>query len=402
MTERNENIYNLNAEQMKKLFGELDTSKESFQNIGKKLDELSDTFAEAIKNGANKEVLDQIIGEWSMEKYKLDLMSHEHLKNADVIGRPDPMKEYIKDSYENLGKTIGSVNEQTKGILDNFKNGLIKGKDALTNAIKGINEKAKSLFKEGQEKIAEKFSLSLDNMKDKLSEKTVDAMVITAKTAEAFDRRHDRSKDVLQSGIKATIKREGELLDKNQENLAKKLQNISDSKFTKTSRIKAGVKTIGDAVKGKEFKAYEPEEKSVADIGREYQQAMKQASVKSKGIEMGTNVKINALKSWSLLDRAVANVGAKMARKASLAINAGIQKFGSDKMKTMAKEKGDDLNKSAEKVNDISDQKFASNVKEDFYKDIVNDSKSEDKTMKEEPIKTGEPNKDKDQDVPER
>ena len=399
MTERNENIYNLNTEQMKKLFGDLDVSKESFQNVGKRLDELSDTFAEAIKNGANKEVLDQIIGEWSMEKYKLDLMSNEHLKNADVIGRPDPMKEYIKDSYENLGKTIGSVNEQTKGILDNFKSGLIKGKDALTNAIKGINEKAKSIFKEGQEKIAEKFSLSLDNMKDKLSEKTVDAMVITAKTAEAFDRRHDRSKDVLQSGIKATIKREGELLDKNQENLAKKLQNISDSKFTKTSRIKAGVKTIGDAVKGKEFKAYEPEEKSVADIGREYQQAMKQASVKSNGIEIGTNVKINALKSWSLLDKAVANVGAKMARKASLAIDAGIQKFGSDKMKTMAKEKGADLNKAAEKVNDISDQKFASNVKDDFYKDIVN----EDKIMKEEPIKkTGEPNKDKNQDIPER
>ena len=85
MTETNNNERNSKefekdgTEEFRKMWDNLGTSKEDFANVNKKLEELNKTFSEAIKNGAEPDVLKKIAGDWQLEKMKLDAMKRQGL-----------------------------------------------------------------------------------------------------------------------------------------------------------------------------------------------------------------------------------------------------------------------------------------------------------------------------------
>ena len=108
-----------------------------------------------------------------------------------------------------------------------------------------------------------------------------------------------------------------------------------------------------DAVQGKEYKEHKPEEKSVSELGREYQKAMAKATRGSKNIEMASSLKINALKSWAKLEQGIANVGAKISRGISKGIEKGINERGSADLK----ERAADLNKDSAKAKEQTQER---------------------------------------------
>lgn len=356
MTETNNNERNSKefekdgTEEFRKMWDNLGTSKEDFANVNKKLEELNKTFSEAVKNGAEPEVLKKIAGDWQLEKMKLDAMKQQLNLNSDERNRPDAMRDYVNNMYSELGKGVHIVNEKSKDFIEQKKKGLIASGKELTNKIKAVNDKVKSIFKEKQQNLARNFSKALEQAKGKISDKSLDAMVKAAKAAEAFDRKNAMSKETLDSRIKATLEKQNKALDVNNERTVKRFKKIENERISRTSRIKAGFETMKDAVQGKEYTEHKPEEKSVSELGREYQKAMAKATRGSKNIEMASSLKINALKSWAKLEQGIANVGAKISRGISKGIEKSINERGSEDLKERAADLNKDLAKAKEQA----------------------------------------------------
>ena len=267
---------------------------------------LSKAFEEAVKNGADSKTLAGILTEWKDQHVQLNQMEGQLFDSRAAGEEPDVFQQYVHKSKENLAKGMNSLTNKTKEFIGQVKEGLLSGGEALTNKIKNAHENIKTVFHAKQAELSQKLGKFIDNVKDNIRDKQDFARVDRwAKAVDKVEEMKIRLEETKEDRIeKAAAKISGQTQSRLEEN-AKKFQKTVDNidKTTFGARLKAGVKTISDAVQGKEYKEYSAH-KPTQEAAQELKNAkdnLKKAD--AKAISIG-NIKLGVVKAWTNLTTA--------------------------------------------------------------------------------------------------
>lgn len=302
-----ENNNELERKQIEKLWDSV-----AYQDVKNEEQRLSKSLELAIEHGADPETMTNILGEWKAQRDQLQQMEKQ-LFDARAVGeQPDVFQKYVKDSKENLAKGMHIFTDKVKGYVDKVKSGILKGKDALTNKIKAAHANVMSVFHKKQAELGKSFTKFVDNIKEDVTyEKDIIRLDKWVKATEAAEKAEDKLNTGREKYENRVINIKDKMASKHEKNAEQFNQAVKSATAPKMgARLKAGVKTIADAVTGKDYQVYTAD-RPTQDAAKDLQDARDRLKNADKKVTNVGNLKLGIVKAWSKMTTAISNFKAQ-------------------------------------------------------------------------------------------
>lgn len=369
-----EDLDRTTADDIKKTRAEWEATKIDLKNAKEGLKSLDEALHEAVKAGADKEVLDGIFEQWKGYNDKVTELEKKLIQMDREDGRPDPFRQFVDKSRENLEKGTKILGNGVSKVTEKFlhdKNGNPK---SLTAAVLAEHNKVDAVYHEEQEKAAQKLSEDLDKTAVRDTAR-IDSWIDAIEASEKFENRAE-SKD---AGIDAkaaksveSVKSQAEIL---KASLHKKFEAkeaaINTGEYSRSQRMKGGFQTILDAAKGSPLKDYFGTPKTPEAIKAEVEKARKQMQRKESFIDKKTSLKIAFVKAWAGAQKGIEAFRAGVAKRRAQAAERNLEKIKSPRAKDIL----DEIRKATEAGKPFGE------ARNDIKKDISNANKDMSKKM---------------------
>ena len=254
-----EDLDKTTADDIKKTRAEWEATKIDLKNAKEGLKSLNEALHEAVKAGADKEVLNGIFEQWKGYNDKVTELEKKLIQMDREDGRPDPFRQFVDKSRENLEKGTKILANRVSRVTEKFLHDTNGNPRSLTAAVLAEHNKVDAVYHEEQEKAAQKLSEDLDKTAVRDTAR-IDSWIDAIEASEKFENRTESKNagiDAKTAKSVESVKSQAEIL---KESLHKKFEtkeaSINTGEYSRSQRMKGGFQTILDAAKGNPLKDY--------------------------------------------------------------------------------------------------------------------------------------------------
>ena len=373
-----EDLDKTTADDIKKTRAEWEATKIDLKNAKEGLKSLNGALHEAVKAGADKEVLDGIFEQWKGYNDKVTELEKKLIQMDRKDGRPDPFRQFVDKSRENLEKGTKILANKVSRVTEKFLHDKNGNPRSLTAAVLAEHNKVDAVYHEEQEKAAQKLSEDLDKTAVRDTAR-IDSWIDAIEASEKFENRAESKNagiDAKTAKSVESVKSQAEIL---KESLHKKFEakeaSINTGEYSRSQRMKGGFQTILDAAKGNPLKDYFGTPKTPEAIEAEVEKARKQMQRKESFIDKKTSLKNAFVKAWAGAQKGIEAFRAGVAKRRAQAAEKNLEKIKSPRAKDIL----DEIRKATEAGKTLGD------ARDDIKKDIANANKDMSKKMDEGP-----------------